>query len=281
MTRCTVVLVLHIDRGEIDGVDVGDLSVGFIADTPAVMSEGGWRLGLVLDRAASPEQLDGLRRFMTGEFGGVPAALGPLIGELLGEVVEPIEFRDETDRHMLRIGDGTDVTVVDVTSPDHGAVELRNVAHPVNTTLTVGEGAGSRVSLLGIEYSGSARPSSQHRSNGRREPRRAGRCCRRYTKPTPRAGRQHGVLHPGCGPRRCRRGPEAVRVPIRQSRPRITTQRVLYRRVDGIPKRRGGPFGVSSQRRPSGDPMSGSLPEHAGRRVPNADSGAHCRGHVI
>jgi hypothetical protein len=152
--RCTVVLVLHVERGEIDGVDVGDLSVGFIADTPAVMSEGGWRLGLVLDKGANPEQLDRLRRFMTGEFGGVPAALGPLIGELLGEVVEPIVFRDEAGRHTLRIGEGTDVTVVDVTSPDLGAVELRNVAHPVNTTLTVGEGAGSRVSLLGIEYSG-------------------------------------------------------------------------------------------------------------------------------
>jgi hypothetical protein len=152
--RCTVVLVLHIDRGEIDGVDVGNLSVGFVADTPAVMSEGGWRLGLVLDRAANPDQLDRLRRFMSGEFGGVPAALGPLIGELVGEVVEPIEFRDDADRHTLRIGDGTDVTVVDVTSPDLGAVELRNVGHPVNTTLTVGEGVGSRISLLGIEYSG-------------------------------------------------------------------------------------------------------------------------------
>jgi hypothetical protein len=152
--RCTVVLVLHIDSGEIDGVDVGDLSVGFIADTPAVMSEGGWRLGLLLDQAANADQLDRLRRFMSGEFGGVPAALGPLIGELVGEVIEPIEFRDDADRHTLRIGEGTDVTVVDVTSPGLGAVELRNVGHPVNTTLTVGEGVGSRVSLLGIEYSG-------------------------------------------------------------------------------------------------------------------------------
>jgi hypothetical protein len=146
--------VLHIDRGEIDGVDVAGLSVGFIADTPAVMSTGGWRLGLLLDSAGSPDQLDRLRRFMSGEFGGVPAALGPLIGELLGEVVEPIEFRDEDGMHTLRIGDGVDVTVGDVINPGFSAVELHNVAHPVNTTLTVGEGVGSRISLLGIDYSG-------------------------------------------------------------------------------------------------------------------------------
>jgi hypothetical protein len=152
--RCKVVLVLHIDRGEIDGVDVSGLSAGFVADAPAVMSTGGWRLGLLLDNAASPEQLDRLRRFMSGEFGGVPAALGPLIGELLGEVVERIEFRDMEGRHTLRIGDGVDVTVADVASPGFSPVELHNVAHPVSTTLTVGEGVGSRISLLGIEYSG-------------------------------------------------------------------------------------------------------------------------------
>ena len=54
----------------------------------------------------------------------------------------------------LRVGDDVDVTVVDIMSPGLGAVELHNVAHPVNTNLTVGEGVGSRISLLGIEYSG-------------------------------------------------------------------------------------------------------------------------------
>jgi hypothetical protein len=60
--RCNVVLVLHVDSGEIDNVDVSGLSVGFIADTPAVMSEGQWRMGLLLDAAASQEQLDGRTR---------------------------------------------------------------------------------------------------------------------------------------------------------------------------------------------------------------------------
>jgi hypothetical protein len=128
--------------------------MGFIADTPPLMSEGGWRVGLLLDEAANSEQLDRLRRFMGGEYGGVPAALGPLIGELLGEVVAPIGFRDDGGRHTLKVGEDVDITVSDVTSPGLGPVELHNVAHPVNTTLTVGEDVGSRISLLGIDYSG-------------------------------------------------------------------------------------------------------------------------------
>jgi hypothetical protein len=85
---------------------------------------------------------------------GVPAALGPLIGELWGEVVAPVGFRDEGGRHTLRVGEDVGVTVTDVISPGLGAVELHNVAHPVNTTLTVGEGVGSRISLLGLDDSG-------------------------------------------------------------------------------------------------------------------------------
>ena len=91
---------------------------------------------------------------MGGQFGGVPAALGPLIGEVLGEVVAPIVFRDEDGRHTLKVGEDVAVTVADIISPNIGPVELHNVAHPVNTNLTVGEGVGSRISLLGIEYSG-------------------------------------------------------------------------------------------------------------------------------
>jgi len=155
--RCMVVLVMHVERGDIDGVDVSGLSMGFIADTPPVMSEGGWRLGVVLDGAADPAQLDRMRRFMGGEFGGVPAALGPLVGEMIGEVVEAIEFRDEDGQHILRIGSGVNVTVADVTSPGLGAAQLANVGHPVNTTLTIGEGVGSHISLLGIEYSGAGK----------------------------------------------------------------------------------------------------------------------------
>ena len=91
---------------------------------------------------------------MGGEYGGVPAALGPLIGEILGEVVAPIRFWDDHGRHTLSVGQEVDVTVADIMSPGLRAVELHNVAHPVNTGLTVGQGVGSRISLLGIEYSG-------------------------------------------------------------------------------------------------------------------------------
>ena len=49
-------------------------------------------LGFLFDEAANAEQLDRLAAVHGGEYGGVPAALGPLIGEIIGEVVAPIRL---------------------------------------------------------------------------------------------------------------------------------------------------------------------------------------------
>ena len=43
--RCQVILVFHVDSGDVDGTDVSGLTVAAVADTPKVMSDGGWRLG--------------------------------------------------------------------------------------------------------------------------------------------------------------------------------------------------------------------------------------------
>src|SRR5471032_2059134 len=82
--RCKVTLVFHIDDGKVEGVDVSGLTVAAIADTPKVMSEGNWRLGVFIDAAASDEQAEKLGAVFSGALGGPMEALGPLVGENLG-----------------------------------------------------------------------------------------------------------------------------------------------------------------------------------------------------
>ncbi len=50
---CRVTFVFNIKEGEIEGLDVGGLKVAAIADTPKVMTEGNWRLGIFVDEQAS------------------------------------------------------------------------------------------------------------------------------------------------------------------------------------------------------------------------------------
>ncbi len=43
---CRVVLVFNVKEGEVEGVDVSGLTVAAVAETPRVMTDGNWRLGV-------------------------------------------------------------------------------------------------------------------------------------------------------------------------------------------------------------------------------------------
>jgi hypothetical protein len=58
--RCNALLVFEVEGGDVDGVDVGGVTVAAMIDTPKVMSEGNWRLGMLVDDRASDEQAERL-----------------------------------------------------------------------------------------------------------------------------------------------------------------------------------------------------------------------------
>ena len=154
--RCRVVLAFHVDRGEVDGLDVSDRSVVVVADTPQLMAEGNWRLGLVMDAAASPEQAAGLGAVFGGQAGGPMAGLVPLIGEMLGMETAPIEYVDDGRRHSLKVGELIDIEIEDYIPPQllpDGDVEmLTGMFHPANSTLTIASATRSQVSVFGLDF---------------------------------------------------------------------------------------------------------------------------------
>src|SRR5512133_1248867 len=103
--RCRMVLAFHIDAGEVEGVDVAGLTVAMIGDTPRIMADGNWRVGMFMDAAASQEQADKLGAVFSGQLGGPMAWFAKFVGENLGAEVVPIEWADDGRRHRVRIGD--------------------------------------------------------------------------------------------------------------------------------------------------------------------------------
>ncbi len=153
--RCLVVLAFHVESGEIDGIDVGGLNFAIVADAPGKMIDGNWRVGLLMDAAASPEQAEALGEVASGTRGGPPAMLGPLVGELLGIETAPFEYVDGGYRHSVRIGDLVDIEVEDFV-PEGAAEPIKLtgvIVHPANSTLTVARATRSRVNAFGLEFS--------------------------------------------------------------------------------------------------------------------------------
>src|SRR5947199_10072738 len=67
---CRATLVFSIREGQVDGTDIGGFVVAAIIDTPKVMTEGNWRLGVFLDNRATDEQYDKLMQVFTGQVVG-------------------------------------------------------------------------------------------------------------------------------------------------------------------------------------------------------------------
>jgi hypothetical protein len=157
--RCNVTLIFNVKSGEVEGVDVSGVTVAVVADTPKVMSDGNWRLGVVIDAAASDEQAEKLGGVFSGALGGPMGALGPLVGENLGVERLPIEVDEEGLKHSVRIGDEIDFEIEDVVpfGVETGEpAKVTGIFHPAGSELTVSRATRSKINAFGIQYEGKA-----------------------------------------------------------------------------------------------------------------------------
>jgi hypothetical protein len=155
--RCKVTLVFHVVDGDVEGTDVSGLTVAAIGDSPKVMSDGNWRLGVFIDAAATDEQADKLGAVFGGQLGGPMQALAPLVSENLGVQRAPIEVREDGLRHSVRIGDAIDFEIEDVVSYGVESGEparLSGIFHPAGSELTIAKATRSHINGFGIQYEG-------------------------------------------------------------------------------------------------------------------------------
>ena len=154
---CRVTLVFSVRQGTVEGTDVAGCTVALIADTPKVMTEGNWRVGVFIDDGATDEQFDKLVQVFSGQIGGPMAALAPLIGEILGVRRAAINVEEDGLRHSVRIGDEIDFEIEDIVpfGVETGQpVRFSGMFHPVGSDLTMAEAKRSKISAFGIEYEG-------------------------------------------------------------------------------------------------------------------------------
>jgi hypothetical protein len=156
---CRVVLVFHVKDGEVEGVDVSGLTVAAVAETPKVMTDGNWKLGVFIDAAASDEQAAKLGGVFSGALGGPMEALGPLVGENLGVERAAIEVREQGLMHSVKIGDAVDFEIEDIVpfGVESGEpARLVGIFHPAGPDLTVAHAMRSSINAFGIAYEGKA-----------------------------------------------------------------------------------------------------------------------------
>jgi hypothetical protein len=154
---CRVTLIFNIKEGEIEGTEVGGVKVAVIADTPKVMTEGNWKLGMFVDEGATDEQVEKLTAVFGGQLGGPMEALSPLVGEMLGVERAAIDVTEDGLRHSVKIGDAIDFEIEDIVPfgiETGEPARLSGLFHPVASELTIAEATRSKINAFGIEFEG-------------------------------------------------------------------------------------------------------------------------------
>ena len=139
---CRVTLAFNIRSGDIEGTDISGRKVVLIADTPKVMTEGNWRLGVYIDDQASDEQFDRLVQVFGGQLGVERAA---------------IEVSDDGLSHTVRVGDTIDFEIQDIVpfGVETGEpIRFNGMFHPVGSDLTMAEARRTRINAYGIAFEG-------------------------------------------------------------------------------------------------------------------------------
>jgi hypothetical protein len=154
---CRATLAFDIRTGEVDGTDVSGRRIVTIIDTPKVMTDGNWRLGMFVDDQATDQQFDKLVQVFGGQLGGPMGALAPLVGEVVGVERAAITMTDDGLLHSVSVGDVIQFEVQDIVpfgKEDGQPVRFDGMFHPVGSNLTMAEARSSRIDAFGIRYEG-------------------------------------------------------------------------------------------------------------------------------
>jgi hypothetical protein len=154
---CRATMVFNIKDGEIEGTDVSDLTVVVIIDTPKVMTDGNWKVGMFVDDGASDGQMEKLTGVFGGQKGGPMEAAAPLVGEILGAERASIEVSEDGLVHSIKVADAIDFEIEDIvpvgleTGKPAG---ITGSGHPAASEFNAAEAKRSEINAFGIEYEG-------------------------------------------------------------------------------------------------------------------------------
>ena len=92
--ECKGWMVMHVDEGHKDDVDLSGQNVALVYTIPGQPSAGGWRIGIIVDSDASDEQAAAFESIFTGKDGGPWGEFSGLFSEYMGLQRASVTYSD-------------------------------------------------------------------------------------------------------------------------------------------------------------------------------------------
>lgn len=152
-TDCLGTAVFHVADGNLDDVDLSGVDFAFYNYFPSNLTSGNWKVGLVVDSAASGDQANALERILSGREGGPFGQLSQFYGEYLGMERAKVSLTDG-ERPGLRVEGRTELSYEPLTGPDGSSTKVKNAMFGFAPEFEVGRSSG-RSDAFGLSYEAS------------------------------------------------------------------------------------------------------------------------------
>lgn len=139
--QCHGLVVYGVREGNLDGTDLSGINVVLAYTAPGKISEGGLRLGIVVDEGASDEQVAAMERIFGGKEGGMFEDFAALTGEWLGVERSAVSFSDG-DEPSARVGT-VDVSFEGFRDAEGNLTKMRDAPFGLAPEFTLGKSSGS------------------------------------------------------------------------------------------------------------------------------------------
>ncbi|MET7622507.1 DUF1326 domain-containing protein [Streptomyces sp. NPDC005408] len=152
-TECRGTIVFHVAEGNLDDLDLSNVAFAFYNHFPSNLSSGNWKVGLVVDSAASDEQAAALDRIVSGQEGGPLGELSQFYGEYLGMERASVSLTD-SGTPGLKVEGRTELSYEPLTGADGSPTKVKNAMFGLATEFEVGKTTG-RSDAFGLSYEAS------------------------------------------------------------------------------------------------------------------------------
>ena len=161
---CKAALAMHIEKGSKDGVSLDGINFILMLKSAGPMGAGNMTVGLIVDSAASDEQVHAVGAIASGAAGGPMAMLAPLVGKMAGVERRDVRIQNKGTTWSASAGELLDEAcegLPNMATPPE-VMALDNVSHPVNSRLALAKATRSKMSAFGIDWNDSTGTRNGH-----------------------------------------------------------------------------------------------------------------------
>ncbi len=149
--QCRGVLVFDVKEGNLDDTDLSGTTFALCNLFPSNLTSGNWKIGVVVDEAASDDQANAIERIVRGQDGGPFEEFAALYGEWLGVERAKVSFSNG-DKPTGTVGD-VSFTFEPLDGPMGGHTTVKNAMFGFAPEFRVGHAPGHS-DWFGLDFDG-------------------------------------------------------------------------------------------------------------------------------